>query len=153
MVVETAKFGRIVVPDGEVIYFKSGLIGFEDQKEFFLYPVAGNPAFQWLQAKIDPSLAILLVDPFLFCAGYEVNLPDSVVEELAIKDRESVVVFTTVSFPGGDAWDATTNLLGPIVINSSGRKGKQIVLDGTTYSTRYRLFPHGRPTPRKEACG
>lgn len=153
MVVETAKFGRVVVPDGEVIYFESGLIGFEDQKEFFLYPVLENPAFQWLQSKSDPSLAILLVDPFVFCPGYEVILSDSLLEELAIKSQEDVLVFTTISFPDGDAWNATTNLLGPIVINNSSRKGKQIVLDGTTYSTRHRLFPHSRSVLCEEACG
>ena len=46
-----------------------------------------------------------------------------------------------LTLSGSNICDLTANLIAPIVINARTRKGKQIVLDRSPYTTKHRLFP------------
>lgn len=140
MLIKTSRFGEVEVGPEEIIIFSHGLPAFEHLREFFLYPIPENPAFIWLQAKEDPDVAFLLVDPFLFFPGYVVELTPDVQEELGIKDLMEVLVMAPVTIPEGEIRKMTANLLGPIVINRASRRGRQLVLEGTPYTTRHPLF-------------
>jgi flagellar assembly factor FliW len=51
--------------------------------------------------------------------------------------------------------DISINLLGPLVINTASRLGKQVVLNRSPYSTQHRLADAsdevGKPKPRRAA--
>ncbi|QGP92810.1 Flagellar assembly factor FliW [Neomoorella glycerini] len=140
MQVQTSRFGTVEIDPAEILTFPDGIPAFENLREFFFYPIPGNPAFTWLQAVNDPEVAFLLVDPFLFFPGYEVDIPDSLQREMEIKNAGDVLVLAVVTVPNGDVRRATANLVGPMVINRVTRLGRQFVMEGTKYTTRHPLF-------------
>ncbi|WXJ94314.1 Flagellar assembly factor FliW [Neomoorella carbonis] len=140
VLVPTSRFGMVEVNPAEILTFAQGIPAFEGLRQFFFYPIPDNPAFTWLQAVSDPEVAFLLVDPFLFFPGYEVEIPDSLQRELEIKDAADVLVLAVVTVPDGDVRRMTANLVAPMVINRTARLGRQFIMEGTRYTTRHPLF-------------
>lgn len=158
MIVDTVRFGRLVVEPPEVYFFPRGLYGFEDLKRYFFVPLEGNPFFTWLQAVDDGRVAFLLVDPFLFFNSYEVAITAEAEEELKTSSPEDVAIYAIVTIPpGGSTKDMTVNLLAPVVVNAKRRRGIQLILDGSRYSTRERLFtvvpPEGQAWAEENSYG
>ncbi|WP_338825201.1 Flagellar assembly factor FliW [Moorella humiferrea] len=140
MIVPTSRFGMVEVDPAEIFIFAQGIPAFEDLRQFFFQPIPDNPAFTWLQAVDDPEVAFLMVDPFLFFPGYEVEIPDSLQRDLEIKDAADVLVLAVVTVPDGDVRRMTANLVAPVVINKKARLGRQFIMEGTRYTTRHPLF-------------
>ncbi|MGB9885468.1 MAG: flagellar assembly protein FliW [Moorellales bacterium] len=140
MRVETERFGALEIEEQEILRFPFGLPGFEHLKEFFLLPVPRNPAFVWLQAVTEPAVAFLLADPFLFFPDYAVDLGESEVAALKAGGPEELSVYVVVTIPPEGVREMTANLLAPIVLNLRSRLGLQVILDGSGYTTRHRLF-------------
>lgn len=138
--VDTTRFGLIEYSPEDLIHFPAGLLGFPELKDYIVIPLEANPAFFWLQSVQDGQIAFLITDPFLFFPDYEVELSESLKQELAISRREQVVVYTIVTIPASGVKDMTTNLVGPLVINMENRRGAQYVLGGNQYHTKHRLF-------------
>ena len=153
MRVETERFGTLEIEEQEILRFPFGLPGFEHLKEFFLVPVAKNPAFVWLQAVADPAVAFLLTDPFLFFPDYAVDLGDAETGLLEAAGPDELCVYAVVTIPPEGVREMTANLLGPVVINRRSRRGLQVILDGSGYSTRHRLFREAERAPEvRRAC-
>lgn len=144
--VDTTRFGLIEYSPEDLIHFPAGLLGFPELKDYIVIPLEANPAFFWLQSVQDGQIAFLITDPFLFFPDYQVELSDSLKQELAITERKQVVVYSIVTIPATGVKDMTTNLVGPLVINLENRRGAQYVLGGSQYHTKHRLF-------RKQATG
>jgi len=140
MIIKTTRFGELEVAKEKIINFPKGLPGFEHLRQFVIVPVDNNPAFVWLQSVEAPDVAFLLVDPFLFFSGYEVELTRDLREELSIKNRSDVIIQAIVTIPETGIKDMTANLVGPVVINVKRNLGKQVVLQNTEYGTRHPLF-------------
>ena len=73
MEVETKTQGLITVDDKQRLEFPEGLFGFEGCTEFVIFDAEYKP-FIWLQSTQDKSLAFLVVDPFLICSDYELDI-------------------------------------------------------------------------------
>ncbi|MBC7105382.1 MAG: flagellar assembly protein FliW [Firmicutes bacterium] len=149
MIVETTRFGRLEVAADRIVHFPGGLPGFERLRRFVLVPERDVPVFLWLQAVDAPEVALLVTDPFAFFPEYSVDLPDEEAAELGLRGPEEALVLTTVSIPGRDVGSATTNLLSPIVINVTLRRGRQVILAESRYGLKERLF---RRAPDREAA-
>jgi len=50
-------------------------------------------------------------------------------------------VLTTITIPRDNPSGTTANLVAPIIINTRLNKAKQLILTGTPYFTKHRLFP------------
>lgn len=129
MIIETARFGKIEIDENKIVRFESGLLAFEDFTRFVLFDIAENSDFKWLQSVEDPRISFLLVDPFTIKPDYYVDLPDELAENLGVEAPEDVMIYTTVTVPKGGLQEATTNLVGPLVINWRNQKGKQIICE------------------------
>jgi flagellar assembly factor FliW len=92
----------------------------------------------WLQSIDDPSLAMVVVDPYVYFPDYEVMLNDEDSVLLKVQKPEDAVILTTVSIRKAPA-GITTNLLGPLVIGTQSRQALQLVLDGDRYSVKQPL--------------
>ena len=138
--IETSRFGSIEVTEKELIEFPRGLLGFESQKQYALLPLPQTPYFYWLQSTTDKDLAFLVVDPFVFFPNYEFNLADDLLERIKVTSPNQVAILTIVTVPQTGVTEATTNLVGPLVINLHDRLGVQVVLEGTKYRTKHLLF-------------
>lgn len=140
MIIKTARFGELDVAEQDIVEFNPGLLGFEKLTRYILMDIAKIPDFKWLQSIDEPKLAFLLVDPFTIKKSYCVELSDDVVNKLEIKEPEQVLVYTIVTVPKSGFKNATTNLVGPLIINWLRKKGKQIIFERDSNSIRYPLI-------------
>lgn len=133
--------GEIEVNEDELITFEDGIPGFEDQKSFILVEDEDETfPFKWMLSATNPYIGFVIIDPFKVFSDYEVELPDTAIRKLKIEDESDVLVYTICVIPEKNAQDMTTNLQGPIVINSRLGLGKQVILDDERYSVKHYIL-------------
>jgi flagellar assembly factor FliW len=136
--VETSRFGTVEVSEDQIISFPFGLIGFPEPKRYALLPHGEGSPFVWLQSIDQPSLAFVLIDPFLVKADYEAEVSQEDTRTLELNGGASDLrILSIVNISKGEPKAVTANLLGPIVFNSGKRLAKQVVLDGRIHSHRF----------------
>ena len=138
--IKTANFGEIEIENDKIIYFQEGIPAFEGEKEFviILNEDKENP-FHWLQSVKNPNLSFIILNPFEIFSDYDILLPETAINKLKIENEADVTIYTIVVIPE-DIRKITTNLLGPIVINTKERLGKQVILDDERYTTKHFIF-------------
>lgn len=139
MKIKTARFGAIEVEENNILKFSPGLLAFESLTRYILLDIAESPFFKWLQSIDNPELAFLLIDPFTINRNYNVDINDEVADKLGLSTAQDVLVYTIVTVPRSGFKDATTNLMGPLIINWRKKQGKQIILDRQNYNLKYPL--------------
>ncbi|MFZ5753277.1 MAG: flagellar assembly protein FliW [Bacillota bacterium] len=148
MKLQTKHFGEIEVVGDKVITFPHGIIAFEDKKRFVLIDSEDKKLpLSWLQSIDDPSLAFVVMNPFVFKKDYEFDIPQDAVAELAINKHNDVHILVILVIPE-DITKMTANLLAPLVINIENRKGKQVILDDTRYATKHLIMEELRKSTR-----
>jgi flagellar assembly factor FliW len=141
MKIVSSRFGEFEVPDDRAIRIPDGLLGLPDSRHFVVVEIDDESPYFWVQSADEPELAFLATTPWLFYPDYEFEISDAVQSELEVStvDDVQVVVLLTVHRNGDDVSALTANLLGPIVVNTESRLGKQLVLDSSAYSTQEAL--------------
>ena len=136
--IKTTRFGEIEVSSENIINFPQGLIGFKNYKSFIIDPALWSGVFGWMQSVDDPAIAFIITDPTLFYKNYEVTLKDDdqLVIEYGEKANLQVYVIVVVN---REEKCITANYYAPIVINLATKKGKQLILEGSSYKIRYDL--------------
>lgn len=144
MRIQTRYQGEVEVNKDQILSFPQGLLGFVDNTEFVLLDVHGNDSFKFLQDIYNSHISFLLINPWEFYSDYDVVLPDEELQKIEIKskNKNDISVFTIVTL-GKTFKESTANLLAPIVINLSNKKGKQFILNDSEYITKHNLFPEG----------
>jgi flagellar assembly factor FliW len=135
-IVET-RLGRMVLPEDRVLAFPRGLIGFMGHREFTLIQLREDSPFMVLQSLSDPSLGLLVADPYSFMTEYEVVIGEADRKLLGIETREQASLLVTVTIPQGMPERTTLNLSGPIVVNNQARIGLQIPQTDARYPAHY----------------
>jgi flagellar assembly factor FliW len=139
MIIKTARFGEVELNENDILNFSPGLLAFESLTRYILLDIVESPFFKWLQSIDNPELAFLLIDPFVIKKDYNVDINDELADKLGISMAKDVLVYTIVTVPHSGLKDATTNLMGPLVINWPKKQGKQIILDGMNYNIKFPL--------------
>ncbi len=137
MLIETTRFGPLDVEDARIMSFADGLLGFPQHRRFALIQTSPDPVLFWLQAVDDPALAFVVCDPLAFVPDYTVPVRADDLNALGLSDLNDCQVLVIVNRVDGCL---TGNLLGPLVIGASSRRGKQLVLSDKRYGTRQRLM-------------
>jgi flagellar assembly factor FliW len=153
VLVESAKLGEIEVDEATVLTFPHGLLGFDDMRRFALVDTHDSGLYFWLQSLDDPGLAFLTAVPWPFFPDYEFELPDADRDVLGLSEPNegddpsanstSVLCLLTVDEGDDGSPRITANLLGPLVINSATRMGRQVVLVDGDFATRAPLVAAG----------
>lgn len=128
VIVASSLFGEIRVRAEDVLEFPSGLLGFPECRHFALIAGQSHGTF-WLQSIEHPVLVFLLVDPFLACAGYTVDLAPHDLATLQIKAPSDVAILAIVTLSRSPNEPPTANLQGPVAINLKTRVGRQVTID------------------------
>jgi flagellar assembly factor FliW len=140
MQVETSRFGTIEAADDEVVSFPDGLPGFAEPHQMVLLGGGRLPgsaeendhhSLFWLQDVADPDLAFLTIVPWSAYPDYDIEIDPSEVDD-ADPDDLCILSIVTVRRENGGV-QLTSNLLAPVVINTSARIGRQIILDDRTW--------------------
>lgn len=139
MKINTLQFGEVEITKEQIITFANGIPAFEDLRKFAIIELDEEVPFSYMQSVDDGDLFFLITNPFLFEPTYDVQLPESVVEELDIQSEGDVSVWAIVTVPE-QLKDATMNLLAPIIINCRNNLGKQVILHDTHYKTKQHLI-------------
>jgi flagellar assembly factor FliW len=137
--IRTVNFGEIEVPAEKIIHFKEGIPGFPAIHKFAILEFDHLKPFQYLQSLEDPSIALLVVSPFLLKSDYRFDLADADVEELQARGLQDISVYAVVTIPE-NPHDATLNLMAPILVNQKDQCGKQVILLDGNFSTKHPLF-------------
>ncbi len=140
MKIKTRNFGEIEIGKEKIIIFEEGIPAFEEEKEFIiiLNEDKENP-FHCLQSINNQDLSFIVINPFEIFSDYDILLPQTAINKLKIEKEEDINIYTIVVIPT-DMKKMTTNLLGPIVINTKERLGKQVILDDERYTTKHFIF-------------
>ena len=139
MQVETSRFGTIEAADDEVVSFPDGLPGFREPHEMVLLGggrlpgslEADHHSLFWLQDVADPDLAFLTIVPWSAYPDYDIDIDPSEVDG-ADPDDLCILSIVTVRREHGGV-QLTSNLLAPVVIDTSARIGRQIILDDPSW--------------------
>jgi flagellar assembly factor FliW len=121
-----------VVPESRIT-FPSGLVGQPDWKSFVLVTPEEGPV-HLLQSTEHTELALMVTDPFQIVPEYDISLSDEDCMALGLGPDERPTLLCTLSVYEEQI---TTNLVGPLVINSRTGYAKQVVILDSPYSTRH----------------
>jgi flagellar assembly factor FliW len=143
MKVKTTRFGEIEVPEGDVIHLPSGLIGFPELKQYVLLDHDKDSPFKWFQSLEDGAIAFVLIDPLLFNPEYVAEVTDAELSELDVQTEEDLVISVIVTVPSNPQ-NMTANLKAPLIFNLKNRRGKQVILNTSAYTTRHNIMDEVR---------
>lgn len=121
-----SRLGEREVRLDKVIHFPRGVIGFETAREFTLLQIQENAPLLVLQSMEEPTLGLLVADPFVFLPDYNLTVSDAEQQILQAEGVEDLAVLITVTIPPGKPEEMALNLLGPIVLNHRARIGLQV---------------------------
>ena len=142
--VNTIESDLCVAPTVTEVRIPTGLLGFEQIKQYLLIANPGEEPFEWLQVKDNAALAFVVIDPFLVMPNYQPDIPQADVEFLGLEDPRDALLLNIVTVYSPKR--ATANLKGPVVINRRTLIGKQVVLaNAGVYSIQHPLAL-GEPT-------
>lgn len=135
MNIESQRFGTLDINEEELLTFPQGVIGFPTEQRFALVPHHGSGYIAWLQSASTPGLAFPVVSAHAFGDRYPDVPVEGAAREVGVEgDEDTLAVMVVLCALANQP--ATVNLLAPIVVNAATRKGAQIILEGTRYSTR-----------------
>ena len=124
MKIHTTRFGAIDIEPDDILFFRNGLLGFEDCRHWVLLADSDNTAVAWLQSMQHSDIAMPVVSPRRFVEDYQVRLEPEDVELLQLTAAEQAFVLGVVSRENNSL---TVNLRAPLVINLERRIGSQVV--------------------------
>ena len=139
------RFGDISLEDRAEIKFPNGLIGFSAETRFAILERTRGP-IAYLQSLSTPRLALPMIDATILRPTY----PEISIEELAAltgADPATLAILVIVAIDPVDS-ELRANLLAPVVIDVEARIGKQIILEGTSYTTNVHI---GNRMPLKQS--
>ncbi|MEE9384455.1 MAG: flagellar assembly protein FliW [Nannocystaceae bacterium] len=124
-----------------------GIPGFPGAREFILLDHRPGSMFRWLQSVDTADLAFVVIDPLLADPDYPVDLVRRSLGFLALDASEELVVLAICTVPPAPEVP-TVNLLAPVGVGLSSRRGAQVVLHETAYNARQQFLPKAQ-TPAK----
>ncbi len=137
MEIETKEYGRLVIDSRQVITFTRGLYAFEKRTTWALIDTEKKPFFL-LQDTADKETSFILVNPYLICTDYSLNIPDSDFELIHNPPANDLLVFAIITVHPTDR-ALTLNLAGPLLINRAEKLGVQTIQQDVRWSVRHKL--------------
>ncbi len=131
MLVKTRYFGEVEIDEDKIITFDRGIIGFENLRKFTLiYNIENgdNSSVEWLQSVENQSVALPVMMPSIVVPDYNPKVEDELLTPLGELKCDNVYVFVTLTVPK-DITKMSINLKAPIIINSTTKKGCQVIAE------------------------
>lgn len=146
------RIGEVEIDEKQIIDFPEGIPGFEQERQFAIFPLDRETPFYYMHSTTNPDLCLMLAVPFVFFPDYYLDLPEEVLNHLDTDEcGEDLAVFTILTIPA-DFKQTTANLLAPVIVNTAKNKGMQFVPATSEYSTRHPIFK-GKRQKKTAAAG
>lgn len=141
--IATARFGPLAYPENGAIQFPAGLPGFDQERAFILVEQPELAPLVFLQSLESPDLCLPTVPVAAVAPEYEWGILREDLEALGLDPSRQPVagreVLCLAILTAAPDCQPTANLLAPVVINLSARRGVQAVRADARYSHRHRL--------------
>ncbi len=136
LTIDSSRFGALEIPDAEAIEFPLGLIGLGGLRYALIDRNPGS-GFRWLHSLEDPGLALPVVDPHDFFAGFALVLSAEDRERIGAPDLSAAQAYVTVRTAPNPA-DTLVNLRAPLVLWEG--RGHQVLITAPGAELRVPLF-------------
>lgn len=123
------QFGTFEYSEDYALKFPSGIIGFEQLKNFLIINDDDSQPFRWLVSLDDGDLHFPVLDPSFVVESYDRHIPGG-------NEKAVFLIASLHEHPE----ESTVNLRSPVVIDGTSRTGKQVILDDESLSVRYRFL-------------
>ncbi|MFE6166373.1 flagellar assembly protein FliW [Viridibacillus arvi] len=139
MQIHTKFLGPVEIIKEQIIIFEKGIPGFEKTTKYVLLPIQQDSPFATLQSIEEQEVGFIVTIPFAFKKDYVFDLAVEDTAALKVTSDKDILTYSIVTLK--DPFETSTiNLLAPIIINTTKKLGKQIVLqDGESYPLRFQL--------------
>ena len=142
MKIDTKYFGEIEIGDEKIIHFESGIMGFEEYKDFtILYDSEAEkkPFFSWLQCVTEKWLAFPVVNPLNVIKDYNPVVEEALLEPLGELKDEDIVLLVFATIPT-DIKETSVNMKAPVIVNAANGKAIQVILEKGNYSIKHKII-------------
>jgi flagellar assembly factor FliW len=146
LTIDSSRFGPLEIASEEVIEFPHGLIGLGGLRYTLLDRNPGS-GFLWLHSLDDPDLALPVVDPRRFFAGFQLELGEE--ERERVGDPAEARIYVTVR-AAPDPADIVVNLRAPLVVNEG--RGHQVLNTAPGAELQAALFANAGTAPAVETA-
>lgn len=136
--IKTRDFGEITVDEDDIVYFSTGMYGFENYKRYVILKDKPEDDIMFLQSLDNTDLSFVLIDPYSIYRTYDPDLNEEDLTELEVKN-ESELKFLVIAIIKENIKDSVVNLKSPIAINPGTRSAKQTILQNS-YPLRYNII-------------
>ncbi len=140
MKIATKFLGEVEIVERDILTFEHGLLGLEEEREFVLLPIDADLPLALLQSVQNVEIGFVVAYPFAFKQDYSFDISEEDRAQLQIEKEEDVLTYVIVTMKETFK-DSTINLLAPVILNVSKKRGKQIVLqDNKAFPLRYPML-------------
>ncbi len=154
MIIKSRLFGEVEIEDDKILTFENGLIGFDKARQFtiiFNSENGDNRGVMWLQSVDDADLAFPVIDPTHVYQNYNPVVEDEWLEPIGhFDDVEELYVLAVLTVPS-DLTRTTANLKAPVIINTTTRKGCQIIASNDEYEIKYNVYEFVQQLKKEES--
>jgi flagellar assembly factor FliW len=137
-ILESRRFGRLEVFPDEVLTFSSGLLGFEELREFCVVAPEALLPLTFLVSCDDPGVAFPVLPARMCRSDYAPTIPPDAREAVEADPGQALEILAICAV-AQDTLTLHANLRGPLLINPARRLGFQVVLHDSPYSLRHLL--------------
>ena len=134
MKIKSVIFGELEIKEETIITFKGGIPGFPEEK-YVIIEDEENKVFFWLQSIENPIVALPLINASFFIKDYNPIIKNQLFSETK---KENLAIYNIVTIPE-NIKEMTTNLKGPIIIDTSTMFGMQVACEGD-FEVKHKLF-------------
>ena len=139
MKLKTKNFGEIEFDEARKIIFEKGIPGFRELQEYIMIEDENEESvFAYLQSTQDGNISFIITNPYYFDRNYVADIKEEYIQQLGGTNK-AYSIFSIVTIM--DKFEtATINLVAPLVIHNETKKGMQVILEHTSYTTRHKLI-------------
>lgn len=137
MIIKTKFSGEIDIKHENIITFQDGLLGFSDIKKYVIIDMDLDTPFKCLQSVEKWEIAFIIINPWDVFNDYEIDVDDNDISSLGDSEIDNLMLYTLVTITENKV---TANLVGPLIINTASRKGRQTVLYKSSYTTKHDIL-------------
>lgn len=145
MEINSRVFGKIDIDEDKVLTFDKGIIGFDEYKKYTLLfdsEKKGQSGIMWLQSIDEAGLAFPVVDPTHVYENYNPIVEDEWLADIGHFDAEDELYVLCVLTVPSDLTQITANLKAPLIMNTTTKKGCQIIVNNDEYDVRYNIYEY-----------
>ena len=119
----------------DIIRFKDGIPGFDKNREFVIVKDENYVPFEWLVCVDGTDLRFAMLNPMIVDSTYNPNISKAQISGLGLETPEDILMYCFVTI-AEDPTNSTINLMGPVLINTKLKIGRQIILESSDYGTQ-----------------